>query len=229
MKNNQFLYKLFVIFAFLPFAGYGQYVINFKITGKITDATTNDPIQATVIFQTLPDISEVYIDESNDSTGIYAIGLHARNRYLVEVSAPFYKPEIDTIRVDANLDSINFKLLSVKPGNVLRLQRIYFAQGDFRIQQNSYAELNELLMLMDRYPAMVIRLEGHTDRLGGRQANLILSQNRVDEIKKYLMRHGVNEKRIKTQAFGGNRPISTENSEESRRLNRRVEVRILSI
>ncbi len=229
MKNNQFLYILLLLFVFFPITGNGQRTINYRITGIITDALSNEPIQATIIFQTLPDISEVYIDESNDSTGIYAVGLHTKNSYLVEVSAPLYKPEIDTLRVENSKDSINYRLLSVKPGNVLRLQRIYFAQGDFHIQPNSYAELNELLLLLERYPKMVIRLEGHTDRLGGRQANMILSQNRVDEIRKFLVRYGINEKRIKTQAFGGNRPISTENSEESRGLNRRVEVRILSI
>jgi outer membrane protein OmpA-like peptidoglycan-associated protein len=56
-----------------------------------------------------------------------------------------------------------------------------------------------------------------------------LSENRVLEIKKYLVNEGVDQKRIKTAAFGGSRPISTENNEEARRQNRRVEVRILSI
>jgi outer membrane protein OmpA-like peptidoglycan-associated protein len=195
----------------------------------ITDAIDHHPIKATVIFQALPDISEVYIDDSNEISGLYSIGVHKENRYLVEVSAPYYKPEIDTLIIGDNLDSINYELLSVKPGSLLRLQKIYFAQGDHRIQPSSQAELHELVLLLERYPDMIIRLEGHTDRLGGRQANMTLSQNRVDEIKKYLIRKGIEQKRIKTQAFGGNRPISTENTEESRKLNRRVEVRILSI
>jgi outer membrane protein OmpA-like peptidoglycan-associated protein len=76
---------------------------------------------------------------------------------------------------------------------------------------------------------MVIRLEGHTDRLGGRSANMTLSENRVQEIKKYIISNGINQKRVKTAAFGGSKPISTEGTEESRQLNRRVEVRILSI
>jgi outer membrane protein OmpA-like peptidoglycan-associated protein len=207
----------------------GQHVIRYRISGIITDAVDHHPIKATVIFQALPDISEVYIDDSHEVSGLYSIGVHKENRYLVEVSAPYYKPEIDTLIIGDNLDSINYELLSVKPGSLLRLQKIYFAQGDHRIQPNSEAELHELILLLERYPDMIIRLEGHTDRLGGRHANMLLSQNRVDEIKKYLIRKGIDQKRIKTQAFGGNRPISTENNEESRKLNRRVEVRILSI
>ena len=82
---------------------------------------------------------------------------------------------------------------------------------------------------MNQYPDMKIRLEGHTDRLGGRRANMKLSENRVLEIKEYLVSRGIHHKRIKIAAFGGTKPISTENNEESRQMNRRVEIRILSI
>lgn len=207
----------------------GQSLLRYKVSGMVCDAADNHPIKATIVFQSLPDISEVYINDSHDSSGIYSIGLHNRNKYLVEISAPNYKPEIDTLTVDHNLDSINFQLVSVKPGSLLRLNKIYFEQGDYTIQRNSYEELNELLLLLEQYPEMVVRLEGHTDRLGGREANMVLSRNRVEEIRKYLIRRGIDQKRIKTQAFGGTRPISTENNEQSRQLNRRVEVRILSI
>jgi outer membrane protein OmpA-like peptidoglycan-associated protein len=209
--------------------GAGQSTIHYHVTGMVCDAADNHPIRATIVFQTLPDISEVYINDSQDSSGIYSIGLHRQNKYLVEVTAPFYKPEIDTITVHHNLDSLNYQLVSVKPGSLLRLQKIYFEQGEHMIRGNSYEELNELLLLLEQYPQMTVRLEGHTDRLGGREANMLLSQNRVDEIRKYLIRRGIDQKRIKTQAFGGTKPISTENDEESRQLNRRVEVRILSI
>jgi outer membrane protein OmpA-like peptidoglycan-associated protein len=228
MKNIRFISLFCFLSIIIPGLGLGQNVIRYQISGMVTDAADHHPIKATVIFQTLPNISEVYIGDSQEASGLYAIGLHNRNRYLVEVSAPFYKPEIDTLVIENDMDSVNYELVSVKPGSILRLNKIYFAQGDYIIQPNSYGELHELLLLLERYPSMEVRLEGHTDRLGGRQANMILSQNRVDEIKKYLISKGIEEKRIKTQAFGGNRPISTENTEESRQLNRRVEVRILS-
>jgi OmpA-OmpF porin, OOP family len=207
----------------------GQSMIHYYVSGVVCDAADKHPIRATVIFQALPDISEVYINDSQESSGIYSIGLHHRKKYLVEVRAPNYKPEIDTITINQNLDSLNYQLVSVKPGSVLRLQKIYFEQGDYMIQGDSYGELDELFLMLEQNPQMIVRLEGHTDRLGGREANMVLSQNRVNEIKKYLIKRGIDQKRIKTQAFGGTRPISSENDEDSRQLNRRVEVRILSI
>ena len=74
---------------------------------------------------------------------------------------------------------------------------------------------------------MVIQLEGHTDNLGNAQANLELSQKRVDAVKKYITTKGIPKSRIKTKAFGGSQLLSQEPTPEARVLNRRVEMRIL--
>jgi outer membrane protein OmpA-like peptidoglycan-associated protein len=74
---------------------------------------------------------------------------------------------------------------------------------------------------------MVIQLEGHTDNQGSPEANLKLSQQRVEAVKTYLTKKGVSKNRIKTKAFGGSQPIRNEMTQEDRALNRRVEMRIL--
>ena len=76
--------------------------------------------------------------------------------------------------------------------------------------------------------SMVIQLEGHTDFRGNEKQNFKLSESRVKEVKQYLVGKGVSGKRIKTQAYGGSRPITQASDAESRAKNRRVEVRILS-
>lgn len=74
---------------------------------------------------------------------------------------------------------------------------------------------------------MVIQLEGHTDTRGNANANLALSQERVNAVKAYLVSKGSNKRKIKTKAFGGTQPVSLEDTEASHALNRRVEMRIL--
>jgi outer membrane protein OmpA-like peptidoglycan-associated protein len=74
---------------------------------------------------------------------------------------------------------------------------------------------------------MVIQLEGHTDNLGNAEANLKLSQDRVDAVKKYITTRGISKSRVKTKAFGGSQLLSHETTPEARVLNRRVEMRIL--
>jgi outer membrane protein OmpA-like peptidoglycan-associated protein len=209
-------------------SGYQQYE-DYKIRGTIRDALTKDPIYATLVFESIPDASDVYIIKTEKDHGLYELEIRDNNKYIIEITSDNYKPEIDTVTIAGNISGLDFELLSVKPGQLLRLHNIYFEQGDHIILENSYQEINEIVMLLKQYPDMVIQLEGHTDRQGGRSANLKLSEDRVLEIKKFLVGAGIHPKRIRTAAFGDRRPISTENDEEARRLNRRVEVRIISI
>ena len=81
--------------------------------------------------------------------------------------------------------------------------------------------------MMKDNPKLVIQLEGHTDSQGNAKKNMELSQDRVENVKKYLVSKGVDKDRIKTKAFGGTKPILTKDSEEARARNRRVEMRVL--
>ena len=75
---------------------------------------------------------------------------------------------------------------------------------------------------------MKIQLEGHTDYRGNPDRNMKLSEDRVLSVRGYLITQEIRKSRIKYKAFGGTHPITTENTEEARLKNRRVEVRILS-
>jgi OOP family OmpA-OmpF porin len=107
------------------------------------------------------------------------------------------------------------------------LNHIIFGQGKSTIASESYAELDELVQMMDQNSRIVIQLEGHTDNQGNAKANIQLSKNRVEAVKKYLVSKGIARDRIKTKAFGGAQPLRNEMTPEDRVLNRRVEVRIL--
>ena len=112
-------------------------------------------------------------------------------------------------------------------GNVIRLDNLIFQVGKSRISEESYQELDIVHNMMSENNRMVIQLEGHTDYQGNAKENLKLSQARVDAVKQYLVSKGVNKSRIKTKAFGGNMPLSREETPEAHRMNRRVEMRIL--
>ena len=81
-------------------------------------------------------------------------------------------------------------------------------------------------MMKDR-SEIKIQLEGHTDFAGNSDANMRLSQERVESVKTYLVKAGVKKNRILLKAFGGSKPITRDRSEEGRRMNRRVEVRVI--
>jgi outer membrane protein OmpA-like peptidoglycan-associated protein len=68
-----------------------------------------------------------------------------------------------------------------------------------------------------------IELAGHTDNIGNPSKNIKLSQERVNTVKEYLVSKGIDSSRITGKGYGGAKPIASNNSEETRKLNRRVE------
>ena len=104
---------------------------------------------------------------------------------------------------------------------------IIFAQGKAGLLAPSYAELNRLAIALQASPATEVRLEGHTDNVGPADKNQQLSEDRVAEVKRYLVGRGVAESRITTVGFGGSKPKYGNDREETRRLNRRVELVIV--
>jgi outer membrane protein OmpA-like peptidoglycan-associated protein len=90
----------------------------------------------------------------------------------------------------------------------------------------SYPELDRLVHIMKDNKTIEIQLEGHTDGRGDPQANLALSEQRVEAVKRYLISKGISEKRIVGKGYGGAKPMVANDTEENRKLNRRVEFKI---
>jgi len=75
---------------------------------------------------------------------------------------------------------------------------------------------------------MVIELGEHTDSTGDAGANQLLSQNRAESVRNYLVGKGVSNTRLQAVGYGQNDPIDTNETDEGRQNNRRTEMRILS-
>jgi outer membrane protein OmpA-like peptidoglycan-associated protein len=109
----------------------------------------------------------------------------------------------------------------------LRLGHVYFDQGKSALLRDSYAELNKLVKYMKMYPSIRIRLEGHTDVLGNPEKNQLLSEQRVQSLKNYLVENGIVDTRIECKGYGASKPLNSGRIEALRKLNRRVELVIL--
>jgi outer membrane protein OmpA-like peptidoglycan-associated protein len=121
----------------------------------------------------------------------------------------------------------NIYLLPIEAGQKMILNSVFFEQSKADILPNSYPELDRIVKVMTENPTMEIMLEGHTDNQGDWDANLQLSKQRVEEVRKYLASKDINLKRVQTQGYGSTRPVASNNSEEKRKMNRRVEVMII--
>jgi outer membrane protein OmpA-like peptidoglycan-associated protein len=202
-----------------------------KLEGKILDAATMEPIDAKVVFNRLPAASVTGIRMFNDEEGDYHLLLQKHNAYRIEVSAEEYQAMEVVINTDGEEVIDNDFLLYRIPqkGETFSFSdKIFFEQNRHIITDETLPVIQMLGEIMKDHPDMRIRLEGHTDK-GRRKSLYRLSEERVEEVKAYLVDvMGISKKRIKTKGYGGSRPLSHENTPEGRRLNRRVEVRVLS-
>ena len=195
------------------------------VKGTVSDARTGKGIKANVRYGTIP--SAGINGKFNDSTFLFMVFGSAE--YQITASAKGYNPKTIIIKPqDIAVDKSIVRNIKLTPkGETMVLEDLIFAQGKSDIDSKSYTSLNELAQMMKENTTMEIQLEGHTDNIGSPKANLSLSQDRVDAVKKYLVLKGIKKSRIQTKAFGGTQPLANELTPEARVKNRRVEMRVL--
>ncbi|KXX66676.1 hypothetical protein AVL50_31025 [Flammeovirga sp. SJP92] len=155
----------------------------------------------------------------------------------VQVQQTVIVPKIDTVyqkititKIDTvhiyQTDSI-YNKLSEQSGAHFVLEHLEFYQSLPDWKPSSLPTLNKLLDYLIKNPTIKIQLEGHTDNRGDKSENQKLSKLRVNNVKRWLCQKGVEKERISTVGFGDRRPIASNTTEEGKRKNRRVEVKIL--
>lgn len=102
---------------------------------------------------------------------------------------------------------------------------IYFATNKDIIKKESEAPLNELALILSKYPKMLMQIEGNTDNVGNDEFNLKLSQARAEAVKKYLVGKGIAEDRLTAVGYGETKPIADNKTAAGKAQNRRVDLK----
>ncbi len=100
---------------------------------------------------------------------------------------------------------------------------VYFLTNQYNLSDNSRIVLDKLQKIFAEYLYTNILIEGHTDNVGTENYNLKLSERRANSAGNYLMNAGVSSSRLTMKGYGENQPKVTNNSDENRTLNRRVQ------
>jgi OmpA-OmpF porin, OOP family len=192
-----------------------------KLSGQIVNSKSLMPIEALLQFKS----DSIYATKSS-ATGRYQIDVKPRKQYTLKIEAAGYitcLEKIDLTKLDFKNIELNFKLQPIEIGASVNLKSVLFKVSETTLLAESYDELNTVVDLMRSNPKLEIELGGHTDSRGDAKLNQRLSQGRVDKVKAYLVSKGISATRIQGKGYGGKKPIAFGDSEESRRLNRRVE------
>jgi len=168
---------------------------------------------------------------SDSLTGAFFLILPVNNDYALNVSKPGYLFFSDNFSL-SDIHSFNkpfiknIPLQEIKIGEAVILRNIFFDTDKFDLKPESRIELQRLIDFLITNPQIVIEISGHTDNVGTREHNAVLSINRAKAVCEYLLQHGIGENRMSYAGFGFSRPVDTNETDHGRANNRRTEFKI---
>ncbi|MEO5891812.1 MAG: OmpA family protein [Ferruginibacter sp.] len=107
------------------------------------------------------------------------------------------------------------------------LDNCTFESGKAALKPEAYGVLDELVEYLKRKDDEKIEIGGHTDNVGKAEANMVLSTNRANTVRAYLLTKGIAPERVTSKGYGMTVPVADNDSDEGRQTNRRTEVKIL--
>lgn len=100
--------------------------------------------------------------------------------------------------------------------------KVLFATNKFDLTENSKATLNDLAVILSKYPDTDLTVQGHTDSSGSDAYNQTLSEKRAGSVADYLKLQGISAARITAVGFGETQPVASNDTSEGKAENRRV-------
>lgn len=124
----------------------------------------------------------------------------------------------------------NFGCPDISPNTKSILEQakygIEFESNKSVIKKTSYPILDRIVRVMKNNPTYILHIAGHTDNIGKPEKNLELSQDRAAAVAQYLKSKGIRASRLRNTGFGEKKPVASNDTEEGRAKNRRVEFEI---
>jgi outer membrane protein OmpA-like peptidoglycan-associated protein len=200
--------------------------------GRIFDAKDNTPLEASFKVVDLNTGQVVVASSSDIKTGEFLICIPTNSTYALYAQRNnylFYSENFELNDAYSDIEPYvkDIYLKRIEIGESIVLKNIFFDTDKSDLKPESEVELKNMLLLLQENPKMKIEISGHTDNIGSKEHNIILSQNRAKAVYDYLINKGIKANRMSYKGYGFNRPISTNDTEEGRTQNRRTEFKIV--
>lgn len=219
--------------------------ITFTLEGSLLNANTNLPIDvpAEVFIKDLKTGADVMQTQSDSLDGYYRITLPVGFQYGIFAKAQDYRyisinQSVDTRVVEkktksrlGEIEEITFKrdllMVSFDVGGKVRANNLFFETNKADLQNESFSELDQMVQMFKDIPTLVLEIGGHTDNVGADAVNQKLSEARANTVRNYLISKGVADNRVTAKGYGETKPVASNDTDEGRTANRRVEFTIL--
>lgn len=203
------------------------------LKGKVYDKEKMNTLEAEVMVLDLESQEVIRKFRTEASDGQFLFTLPAGSNYLLHVNNPDYLFFSDNLPLKNQPAYKPYKknvlLSKLEIGAEMVLRNVFFETDSFRLEPESYPELDELARMLKQHPQMHIEVGGHTDNVGSDEYNLRLSHRRAESVYRYLVeRKNVNPERLTYEGYGSSRPLAPNNNSENRAKNRRTTVKVVA-
>ena len=179
-----------------------------------------------------PDLSRSVATAISDTGGNYSVKVPAPKQYGVEIVAKGYLLFLDVVDLKGESymkDYIrDFQLERVEVGAKVILKNIFFEFGKATLKPESYAELDNVVKLLQNNEGVRLEISGHTDNVGSLKTNMKLSEDRAKAVVEYIIGKGIASSRLEFKGYAYTQPIAPNTTQDGRAQNRRVEFKVLS-
>lgn len=233
-----------------------KFTIQFEVPGKtpavvpappsfaditIEDSETNEKLKIAMARITNVNTKKEPMKQKTLNKGVARQKLPL-GEYILDIQADGYYGQTITFAIDSvdQLVKLPVRLVKIpapKPveivpevvekGETFVVKNLYFATNKTIILPISEPAMHELAEYLNRHPDIRVKVIGHTDSVGKDKANMKLSEGRAKAVRENLIERGIAADRLEAEGRGETQPIDTNDTEEGRQNNRRVEIEIL--
>ena len=193
-------------------------------TVLVAEGSTWTKFSAKFVAQTEADwmvIGNFFTDEQ--TTAVTPIApLNFGYYYIDDVSVKKTEPLMPVPVKDDDLTR-----LPLETGKIVKLKDIFFESDRSELLPRSNVELDKLVQVLRENPKLEIEIIGHTDNVGDFNYNMTLSRRRATQVMDYLIKSDIEARRLSVNGFGSTQPLASNDIDEQRQMNRRVEFKIL--
>lgn len=201
------------------------------VKGVVRDKLTQKPLLAKIELINIKANETESLVESDSVSGKYLMILTQGAEYALYVNKKGYLFRSLNFNYSEVRDfqpiTLDIELEKATEGTIAILQNIFFDVDKFELKEKSKTELQKISRFLTDNPLVRVEISGHTDNVGAPLYNKQLSEKRAQSVYQYLRDNGIDAKRLIPKGYGQERPVSTNETEEGRQANRRIEFKII--
>jgi outer membrane protein OmpA-like peptidoglycan-associated protein/tetratricopeptide (TPR) repeat protein len=202
--------------------------------GKVFDADTRTPLGASFELIDLATAKPVVHSVSNSGNGEFLICIPAGKSYALNVSKDgylFYSDNFMLKDIKSAKEPFlkDVPLKPIKVGQSIVLKNIFYESDKYNVKDESRAELGKIISFMNKNPKVKVEISGHTDNVGTKQHNQLLSENRAKAVYDHLIDAGLDKNRLTYKGYADSKPIAPNTTEAGKAQNRRTEFLITEV